>query len=453
MAGRSLRVQVQELGGRIARLLRGFALRLLPLVRAEPVQRRVLGRRAAVARHEMQAQHGHVELVAAGVLEQQELRRHAFDVERREPAVAPDAVVLVHDGCADLQVGELANDGLGVARAALALALSRPLHAEVRGRDHAQPALREAEAVVNLRDRDSERRVAREELLPARIDVRLRSRGRAGARAAFRGGPATTSRAACARPSSAPSQRSMRSSVAAMPPASGCVDAGVLVARERGVRRQRQRRSLGDARAQLCGAEERLRRLQDRPLDVAVQLLVALVDELPRGLERVERAVDDDEQRVRAQVVEQRCRLAEEQRQVVLDAGRELRVGDRAVDGAAPGLDGKMLAKALAKELDRGLVERKLARGQDFDLVGLARRELRLRVERAQRFDLVVEQVDADRRRAAGREHVEHGAANRELAGLRDLFDAQIAVLAQAFRHLAWGRTGRLSRDTASERR
>ena len=153
-------------------------------------------------------------------------------------------------------------------------------------------------------------------------------------------------------------------------------------------------------------------------------------------LERVERAVDDDEQRVGAQIIEQRRRRLEEQRQVVLDAGRQLRVGDRAVDGAASRLDGKMLAKALAKELDRGFVERELASGQNLDLVGLARRTLRLCVERAQGFDLVVEQIDADGRRAAGREDVEHSAAHRELAGLGDLLDAQVAVLAQAFRHL-----------------
>ena len=143
-ARRALRVQIQQLGGRVARLLRGLALRFLPLVRAEPMQRRVLGRRAAVARNEVQAQHGHVELVAAGVFEQQELRRHAFDVERRQAAIAADAVVLVHDGRADLQIRELANDGLGVARAPLALALPRPLHAEIGGRDDAQPARREA---------------------------------------------------------------------------------------------------------------------------------------------------------------------------------------------------------------------------------------------------------------------------------------------------------------------
>ena len=156
-AGGALRVEVQQLGGRVAGLLRGLAFGLVPLIRAEPVQRRVFGRRAAIARHEVQAQHGHVELVAAGVLEQQELGRHALDVERREAAVAADAVVLVDDGRADLQIRELADDGLGIACPALALALARPLHAEIRGGDDAQLGGSEAEAVVNLGDRDAER--------------------------------------------------------------------------------------------------------------------------------------------------------------------------------------------------------------------------------------------------------------------------------------------------------
>ncbi len=97
-------------------------------------------------------------------------------------------------------------------------------------------------------------------------------------------------------------------------------DTGVLVLLRR-VLRQRQRRPLADARTQFFWTEECLRRREYRPLDVAVQLLVTLFDERPRPLERIERAVDDDEQRVGAQVIEQRRRRLEEQRQVVLDAG------------------------------------------------------------------------------------------------------------------------------------
>jgi hypothetical protein len=60
------------------------------------------------------------------------------------------------------------------------------------------------------------------------------------------------------------------------------------------------------------------------------------------------------------------------------------------------------------------------SRGENFDSVRFTGRALRLGVERAQRVDLVVEEVDADRRGAARRVDVEDGAAHRELAGLGD---------------------------------
>ncbi len=133
-ARRAPRVEIQELGGRVARRFRGFTFRLRPLVRAEPVQRRILGRGTAVARDEMQALHGHVELVAARVLEQQELGQHAVHVERREAAIAADAVVLVHDRRADQEIGELADHGFGIARAppAVGAASAAPCRARSR---------------------------------------------------------------------------------------------------------------------------------------------------------------------------------------------------------------------------------------------------------------------------------------------------------------------------------
>ena len=50
----------------------------------------------------------------------QELGRHAADFHRRETPIASDAVVLVHDGCAGAQVGQLLNDPGWVAVAAAA---------------------------------------------------------------------------------------------------------------------------------------------------------------------------------------------------------------------------------------------------------------------------------------------------------------------------------------------
>ena len=60
-----LRVEVEQLRGRVAHLRGGLLARFFPLPAAELVQRRGFRRRAAVARDEMQARDGHVELVAA----------------------------------------------------------------------------------------------------------------------------------------------------------------------------------------------------------------------------------------------------------------------------------------------------------------------------------------------------------------------------------------------------
>ena len=73
LARGALRVQREQLGRGVAHLLRGARLRLVPLAAAELVQRRFLGLRAAVAADHAELRHRHVELVAAFVLEQQEL--------------------------------------------------------------------------------------------------------------------------------------------------------------------------------------------------------------------------------------------------------------------------------------------------------------------------------------------------------------------------------------------
>ena len=72
LARRALRVEVEELRRRVVRLPRGALLRLFPLPAAELVQRRCLGRGAAVAADEMQVRDRNVELRVVGVDELQE---------------------------------------------------------------------------------------------------------------------------------------------------------------------------------------------------------------------------------------------------------------------------------------------------------------------------------------------------------------------------------------------
>ena len=84
---------------------------------AERVQRRLLGRGAAVAADEMQARDRHVELVAAGVFERQELGLAFAEIHALQAEVAADAVLLVHDRVADLDLRQVAQHVL-VGRAA-----------------------------------------------------------------------------------------------------------------------------------------------------------------------------------------------------------------------------------------------------------------------------------------------------------------------------------------------
>ena len=68
-----------------------------------------------------------------------------------------------------------------------------------------------------------------------------------------------------------------------------------------------------------------------------------------------------------------------------------------------------------------------LGGGRDLDRVGLAQRALGEGREPAQRLDLDVEQVDADRALLGRRVDVEQAAADRELAAVLDLVDALVA--------------------------
>ena len=132
------------------------------------------------------------------------------------------------------------------------------------------------------------------------------------------------------------------------------------------------------------------------------------------------------------QVVEQARGRLEEQRQVVLDAGRREALADVAVQRHARQVALEARAEAAAEVADRVRREAELARRQQLEALEPLARALRVGVEAADAVDLPVEQVDAQRRLAAHREHVEQRAADRELAGRRHLRHARVAGRGQA---------------------
>ena len=75
---------------------------------------------------------------------------------------------------------------------------------------------------------------------------------------------------------------------------------------------------------------------------------------------------------------------------------------------------------------DLAVLGGQLGQQGDLDVVGLPQRPLREGREPAQRLDLDVEQVDADRPVLGGRVHVQDAAAHGELTAVLDLVDALV---------------------------
>ena len=95
--------------------LRGSLLRLLPRIATELVQRRGLGRCARVPRDEVEGVHRYIEFVCVGVLEHQELVGEPANIERRKTDESSDAIFLVNDRRARIQIGQVADDFFRVA--------------------------------------------------------------------------------------------------------------------------------------------------------------------------------------------------------------------------------------------------------------------------------------------------------------------------------------------------
>jgi hypothetical protein len=131
---------------------------------------------------------------------------------------------------------------------------------------------------------------------------------------------------------------------------------------------------------------------------------------------------------VRRQVVEQGGRLLEKQRQVVFDAGRCEAVADILVQLGFGRIPLEALAEVLTEAGDAALVEREFARRQEPHFAHRIDAALGIDVERPQRVDFIVEQVDAVGQRAAHREQVDQPAADRELARRKHLVHMGIAA-------------------------
>ncbi len=433
-AQRPARVQVQQLGGGIADLLRGAALGAFPLARTERMQRRGLRVGARIARDHMQLVDRHIQLAALVVVQMQEFLVALAHVERDQALVAADAVLAVHDRIADLQLGQVAHHRVDAAGLLLlaAAGAARGIRIELGLGDEGEIGMAvgtgQHEAALQRCHRDRERRVAGEE--GRAVLDRVRTQAAVGEQ--------LQQRLAAARRVGAHQHACLLAQQQRLQ-----VDQRVLgAAIDRDVgQRGRQRRRIGAGRAllqhqprqRLGGAEEllfvqeQLRGRQQRPFAVVPHEVVALLRIGPEAADRVVDRADIGQLRAGRQVVEQRRGRLEEQRQVVLDAGRRHAVADVLVDRRLARVALEHLAPAAAERGTRGLVERKLAAGQQAHFLDRVQAALRVRVERANGFDLVAEQVDPVGQRGAHREQVDQAAAHAVFAGPHHRADVLVA--------------------------
>lgn len=423
---RAARVEVQQLGRRIADLLRSLALRALPLAGAERMQRRAVGIGAAVARDHVQLRDGHVQLAFARVFEMQEFGFAFAEIHRHEAHVAADPVLRMDDRVADLQLGQVAHHRVDVARLFLPAAARATAERAVQlglGDDRIAFA-RHREAVRERRDAEREARVALEpagEMIVRRgaqtmfgeqLQDRLAAACRLdGQQHAFAGSLDEGAQRG---------ERIVGMTVDGQFGQRGRPAAGRL----RGQHETRER--LGE-REEIVVRQEQPLRLENRPLAVVRQERIALPG---IGREAADRRVEiagKHEMRVLRQIVEQCRGFVEEQRQVILDAGRRHAVADVLVDRRAARVAFERLAPAAAKRGARGFVEREFAARQQPHVAHRVEAALRVGIERADRVDLIVEQVDPVRQRRAHREQVDQRAAHAVFAGPHDLTHVFVA--------------------------
>ena len=175
-----------------------------------------------------------------------------------------------------------------------------------------------------------------------------------------------------------------------------------------------------------------LGRRQERAFDVVTTLLVALGDAGDEGRGGLPAGIRLQGQDACGQIVEECRGRLEEQRQIVFQPARRAPLGDLAIHQAGLRVALEARPIALAKPGDRLLRQREFTRRQHPHPLQLLLRALRLRVEGADRLDLLIEEVDAQRDLAAHREDVEQGAAHRIFAVADDLGDAGIAGTLQS---------------------
>ena len=183
-----------------------------------------------------------------------------------------------------------------------------------------------------------------------------------------------------------------------------------------------------------------LRRFQEQPgggqqraFEVVTALLEADVGLAPEIVQGGVDRVLGKHQGVFRQIVEQRARVFEKQRQVILDPAGRQTLGNILIEGTFGRRALETGAEAPPETGDGVLVHGEFTARQQADFLHLVLGTLGLRIEGADGLHFLVEQVDAVGHIGAHGEQIQQRAAHGEFTVLEYLADADITRRFQAF--------------------
>ncbi|MNS01600.1 hypothetical protein D3C72_328850 [compost metagenome] len=435
---RAYGIDIEQLGGHVAHLLRRLAPRLDPGLAAELVAGGVI--RPRVTADEVEVGDRHEQLVATGVFQGEELGGQAAGIQGLEPEIAADPVIQMHHGLALGQLAEVADHRIRAqVLALLPLPLASDLAAEQLGLcDEGQglcPGGFEQEAPLQRADQQAMTRLAPDELLEGGelLGLQLDPRQQiAEPLAPPLGLHREQGAAGKALQELAEGQQGLLLAVIELQVGQGG-DGQVVLARAAvgGGLLQAHGTILAQRRKQLLHRQVNLLGRQQGAGIVPAPVFIALAYVVPEALGRRVDLPHGEQQGVVRQVVKQAGGLAEEERQIVFDAGGPAPLAHLLIDGSLRPRQLELLAELSAKQLDGGLVGGKFPGGQQAHRLDRLAGALALGIEGADGVHLVIEEVDAIGAAAAHGEEIQQGAAGGELAVLQHLLHRHIARLGQ----------------------
>ena len=170
-----------------------------------------------------------------------------------------------------------------------------------------------------------------------------------------------------------------------------------------------------------CGFQESFTHAENRPFRVEAAKFESFAGFCPELLQERVQGSRCNHHTIVGNVVQERRGARKKERQVILDATVCNAIGNIPIDARFSGLAFEALAVAITKPVNRVRVEWHFAGRQNVDLVNLVARQLRRFREVAQRFDLIIEEIDTHRRIRSHRENIDQRSTDRKLAVFRDL--------------------------------